>query len=345
MTTINALKFDEYSGICICDEQRGWNPENMRIMSSDKIRPVVPQYIQQEFGLSAAYGNTGSSSIGDEIKYKLARLIDQEYQRRLNLNKKKKLEEFMTVREIAEMAYQLMIDIKHQNVSDEILSKFGFTEEEFIQGFYVREGEKYEIKEKDVIEKVYQHMTWEKRGKESMPVFLNAAIVAGYDEKEGFSIYHLSQIEQFSRSVDKFFVTDGSGRDPTNLVFSEYLETLPATGRNSIDRVEGLFTAIAAVQYACRRSIGVGGYAHIKYIDGRQKDRSKMMIDIEDSRAKLASELVAAGKSGLISHDHVLEMLDNLVYKNKSTKSVNEMMWKKTKDVKKLHRLLRGYKI
>lgn len=345
MTTINAMKLNDYSGICICDEQRSWNPEFIRIRSSDKIKSVVPAYIQQEYGLAAAYGNTGSSSIGDEIKAKLIRGIDGEYRKKLEGNRRKKPSDFLTVREIADMAYQIMIDIKHQHVNDEMLSKLGFTSEEFIQGFYERKGVKFEIKDRDVIEKAYQHISWDKRGNESQAIFGNAAIVAGYDEREGFSIFHISQMEQFLKPVDKFFITDGSGREPTNLVFADFVEGFPAAERNSMDRVEGLFASIAAVQFASHRSIGVGGYFHIKYIDGRMKDNSKKMIDIDDSRAKLASELVTASSSGLLGTGCAMELLDRLIFQSDSPETVNREMWKESADPDAMRRLLRGYKI
>ena len=78
MTSINALRFDEYSGILICDEQRSWNDDKIKIFSSDKIKPVTPERVLKEQGIAVCYGNTGTSSVGDELKFTIQKRISQE---------------------------------------------------------------------------------------------------------------------------------------------------------------------------------------------------------------------------------------------------------------------------
>ena len=76
MTTINALKINHNLGVMMCDEQRHWNPERMKIYAADKIRPVVPPEITERYRTAAAYGNTGTSSIGDELRLTIYREIE-----------------------------------------------------------------------------------------------------------------------------------------------------------------------------------------------------------------------------------------------------------------------------
>jgi hypothetical protein len=78
MTSINALRFNEHEGAMTCDEQRGWNDENLRIQVADKIRAVVPDRMVEELGVVAAYGNTGTSSIGDELRLTIRTRIEEE---------------------------------------------------------------------------------------------------------------------------------------------------------------------------------------------------------------------------------------------------------------------------
>ena len=50
MTSINAIKFDDYSGACVCDEARCWNDEGMKIYTAEKMKPCVPGEISQRYG-------------------------------------------------------------------------------------------------------------------------------------------------------------------------------------------------------------------------------------------------------------------------------------------------------
>ena len=83
MTSINAIRFDKYSGALVCDEQRGWNPENMIINAADKIKSVVPDDVVESTGMVACYGNTGTSTIGDELKFNIRKRVRQEYDKLL----------------------------------------------------------------------------------------------------------------------------------------------------------------------------------------------------------------------------------------------------------------------
>ena len=51
MTSVNAMKFDDYSGIMVCDEARCWGPDKMTFYTSEKVRPIISSEIQRDLGI------------------------------------------------------------------------------------------------------------------------------------------------------------------------------------------------------------------------------------------------------------------------------------------------------
>jgi len=344
MTSINAVRFDEYSGILICDEQRSWNDDKIKIFSSDKIKPVTPERVQKEQGIAVCYGNTGTSSVGDELKFTIQKRIAQEYDKLIE-----KLDEvpehFMTVEQLAQIAFETQIQMKREHIDETFMGRYGINTNDFIAGYYQKGSEKIEIKDKDIINTVHDNLQWKDRKGEMTPVFLNAGIFAGYEPREGFRIFSLSLIDFSCEPVQEIFLADGSGRDQCTIVFSEYASSkiLPER-RGNIDRVEGLITAIKGVNKASWHNIGVGGYYNIIYIDGRRPNLERL-VEISDHRSKLAAEIVLSMTSHLISYSDTAALVEELIYGGGSFEEVHEKFMKKVKDQKKVKKLLRGYRV
>src|SRR4030043_993717 len=104
MTSINAMKFDDHSGVLICDEQRLWNQEQMSINSCDKIRSIIRSDIQKELGLVACYGNTGTSSIGDQFCETMKKRIAEDFDKEFKKSRKKPAS-FKTIEDMAYRHY------------------------------------------------------------------------------------------------------------------------------------------------------------------------------------------------------------------------------------------------
>jgi hypothetical protein len=224
MTSINAIKFNNYSGAMVSDEQRHWNPENMKIYAAEKVKPCVPPALTREYGLVAAYGNTGTSTVGDELKTTIKRRIQEEYDKEFEkLGKKPK--EFRTIEQLAFSAFDVITRMKRDHIDQELLGKFGFNSNDFVRGFYVKDGKRIDITDKETIRNVDERITWKGRGEDSKAVFLNAGIFAGYEPKEGFNVFHFSMIEHYCEPVEVIFVAEGSGLDTANLVLADYAGT------------------------------------------------------------------------------------------------------------------------
>jgi hypothetical protein len=119
MTSINALRIDRELGIMMCDEQRHWNPERLKIYAADKIRLIVPHEVTERYRLAAAYGNTGTSSIGDELRLTIYREIEKLYHARCE-EEGRPPERFMTVEEIASFTFRIISRMKARHIDGEL---------------------------------------------------------------------------------------------------------------------------------------------------------------------------------------------------------------------------------
>lgn len=344
MTSINAIKFNSMQGAMLCDEQRGWNEEDMMIMTADKIKPVTTPTIEKKLRFAASYGNTGTSSIGDELKFKIMQKVTDKYNQLVKL-KGDTITELMTIEELANEAFNIQIELKHRHIDETFKGRYGFTTSEFLAGKYSKGDESVEIKQEDIIASVHDDITWQKRTGDMTPVFLNAGIIAGYEPREGFRIFHLSLIEHLCEPVQEIFLNDGSGRDMSMVLMTEYTNNLSIPERRGdIDPVEGLFAMINAVNAASRFNLGVGGYFNIILFDGKAEEAQNIRTEISDFRAKLASHIVHAAYLGILTENKAKDLLGELIFEKVSFERVFNSMMKQARNEKKLSRMMRGYK-
>ncbi|MBN1297036.1 hypothetical protein JXA80_09660 [bacterium] len=326
MTSINAIRFDHYSGAMVCDEQRGWNPENMIINSADKIKSVVPPDIMEATGLSAAYGNTGTSTIGDELKFNIKKRIRKEFDAQVEKTGKAPAS-VATIQKLAQWAFEAQTELKRTHINQTIQGRYGFSVNDFCRGFYKVDGKQIDIKDKEVITSIHDAITWKGRTGEMTSIFLNAGIIAGYEPESGFRIYTLSMIEHAYWPVQEIFLTDGSGRDMASVEMTNFSnrKTVPER-RGAIHPVEGLFEMIHAVNTACRHDIGCEGYLNIMLFNGK-KTNSERLIQINDDRAKLASEIVRCHDGRFIEKMKALELIDGLLYGGATWVEIEDRFW------------------
>ncbi|MHC5036708.1 MAG: hypothetical protein ACYTHM_05285 [Planctomycetota bacterium] len=343
MTSINAMKFDDDSGACIFDEERGWNDEGMKTTTVEKMKPVSPEVVTEAFGLVAVYGNTGTSTIGDELRLTIRHRIQKEYEKAETLAGGKPAS-FLTIAEVAKLAFEVITKLKHTHIDEEMEGRYGFKTRDFINASYEAGGKKVEIKDGDLVKKLDEMITWKARSREGYSVFLNSGIIAGYEPREGFRLFNLSMIEHLCEPVQQVFQADGSGRDLANVVFTEFTNSLGIPERRGdFNRVEGMMGMIAALNAAGRHDIGVGGYFNIICFDGRRKEHADKMWMINDHRAKLASEIVKAATHELIPFTAAGDLIEDLIFEGGEFGSVEESFLKKAKDAKALVRFLRGW--
>lgn len=346
MTVINAMIFDKYSGAMCCDEQTSIG-EVRKMMSSDKIQKIVPSKIRENAKFEAVYGGTGTTAIGDEIRRRIKIRLRENYDKTL-IKSKESSESFVSMTDLFQIAYEEMMKVKHRHIDDIVSGYFNFSTADYMQGFYKdANDEKIEISQKDLKDKVFGLINW-KDSDEVDSIFLNAAIIAGFDSTGEFKICKLSmKTEMLLQIADSVFETVGSGSDSAQLIFSDYAgnKTLDER-RNHIDRVEGMIQLLRATNAAAKYNMGVGGYFNIVLFDSSEDVPSRRLFEVFDSKAKLASEVVFAYYNKFIDYETTYELIDELIFKRqKPFEEMNARFINASTDKTKMLRFLRGYKM
>ena len=346
MTVINAMIFDKHSGAMCCDEQTSIG-EVRKMMSSDKIQKIVPSKIRDNVKFEAVYGGTGTTAIGDEIRRGIKIRLSENFNKSL-IRSKESAESFVSMNDLFQIAYEEMMKVKHRHIDDIVSGYFNFSTADYMQGYYKDfKDEKIEISQKDLKEKIFDLINW-KNADEVDSIFLNAAIIAGFDSSGEFRICKLSmKTEMLLQIADSVFETVGSGSDSAQLIFSDYAgnKTLDER-RNHIDRVEGMIQLLRATNAAAKYNMGVGGYFNIVLFDSSEDDPAKRLFEIFDSKAKLASEVVFAYYNKFIDYETTYELIDELIFKRqKPFEEMNARFINASTDKIKMLRFLRGYKI
>jgi len=345
MTSVNAIKFDKYSGAMVCDEQRHWNDERMKIYAADKIRSVVPADISVRYGLYACYANTGTSAIGDELRLTIYREVEKKYQR-ICMEQGKVPDKFMTLEELARFTFEIIRQMKHKHTDEHLLQKYGFTTSELIAGEYTREGKVYSIENKEVIRKALTEISLKPGTTAMNAVFGNGGIITGFDKEEGFGIYNYSMKEGFVEKVECGYVALGSGGDTTNFVLPRWFNTTGVEGREKgVDPLDGLIAVIDAVNMATEHNLGVDGYYNIILFDQSEETVNGAYIEINDHRSRLATEFVRAKRAGFISIDICREGINGILRQDKDVDWGEKFLWASTENHHEMHRMLRGYPV
>jgi hypothetical protein len=342
MTSINGIRFDEWSGAMVCDEQRHWNPDRMKMFAADKIKPVVPPEIAARYGFAAAYGNTGTSTIGEELRAVIRSRVAREYKEAVERLGEPPAE-FLSMEDLAGMVFEEQRLLKERHVDEQLQGRYGFRTRDLCRQSYAKEGAQVEINAKEVLEAAENLATFKEKKGDSRAVFGNAGIVGGYSPKDGFRLFQFSMTDGTWNPVEAVFVAHGSGSDAANIRFAEYAAHRIPELSDTVDPVDGVTAAIAAVNAAARTNLGVGGYFNILLFDGRA-EKAEVLREIQDHRSKLASEIVRAEEEGWVPEKTAREMIGDLLFREEPFEAVLRRFHAAGKSRARLSRLLRGYR-
>jgi len=345
MTSINAMRLDFHSGILLCDEARYWNPEWMIFFTPEKIRSVVRTDISRDQDTFLFLGTTGTSSIGDEIIDRTEKAISARYDA-LKREQGKTPEGFLGVDELARLSWQVIIDLTRLHVDDFLKGKYGFTTEDLVRGSFTGpDGKSVPIEQEKVIDEAFKYATFEGMPDEVKGIFGNSHVMGGYDPRNGFKIFYMTERTPVCEEVQEIFLAQGSGRDTTDLQYCHFANTRTVRERRGdVDRVEGLVAMLRGLDMAFRLTAGVSGYPKIIYFNAREKDPQKRLIEFSDMRSKLAAEIVAAGREGHLHDEEVHELVGGLVFDGRPFAEVDAELFRRARHGEEaLFRFLRGW--
>ncbi|MCD4654783.1 hypothetical protein K8T06_12725 [bacterium] len=346
MTSINALRLDEHSGLLLCDEARYWNPEWMIFYTPEKIRRIVNHQITDVQKSVMFMGQTGSSSIGDEWIAEVTRTIEEKYNNALKTGGKS-AEELVRLNSLARVVFETIIQIKHVHVNDFLKGKFGFTSTDLIRGFYMdSEKGKVKISNSEQIKNALKYMTFSENSEEVKGIFGNSQILAGYHPKDGFRMYYMTERWPVCEEIHEIFIAQGSGRDTCDLNYARFADTRKLAERRTemaIPRSKGLFALLKGLGQAMEQTAGIGGYPKITYINGHKRKSAEWVLEISDCRSKLALEMVVASVEGFLQQNQVENLLEELIFNEGDFFHINDRFFQTVNDSKRLERFLRSY--
>ena len=348
MTSINVMKLSRHSGLLVCDEARYWNPEWMIFYTPEKIRRIIGNDIQNEQKVVMFMGQTGSSSIGDEWIEETRRRISNEYHQ-IKVKKGKSPKNFMTLRQLADLTFNNITQIKHEHVNDFIVGKFGFDQDTVISGKYYIQDEEIKVSDKNVLEKARNYMDFSGAPEDVKGIFGNSQILAGYRRDEGFKIFYMTERWPVCEEVHEIFLAQGSGRDTCDLRYARYADTRRLKQRRGdlpINRTDALIALLSGVNTAMNLTAGIGGYPKIIYIDAHDNQNPENWVtEICDKRSRLAAEIVSAYDAHLLRKDITDKLIEGLIFQDVSFEKINTLLFESSTEPQTLFRFLRGYPI
>jgi hypothetical protein len=344
MTTINAMKFDFNGGIMISDEETSMG-DGFLSEVSDKIRVCVPAEITRRYGISAAIGNTGNVTIGAILKERFFQHLGRRYRESLN-EQGVPAEKFMSIDEMAELYFDIIMEVNREKLDEKLKSEFGFTGVDFLRGKYFNEtGEEVAINDKDIVDTITDWLSNKNEPSQMKLIFQNASIMAGFDRKNGFQIYHFDQRYGYWNRMNIPYIAEGSGRHSVDPMLYDFIENLFVNQRrDGVPKVKGTCELISAVNGCEKHEAGIGGYFNIIIFDG-SKDNDEIVKEINDSSAKLASNIIKARDHGFIGEDVAEKLIEALLFNDMDFSDVYNEFMRESSDVETMRFMLRGYKV
>ncbi|MFC1852157.1 hypothetical protein ACFL27_18335 [candidate division CSSED10-310 bacterium] len=340
MTSVNAMRINNDTGILLCDEASYWNEEWMILYTPDKIQGVVGYDLIEQYRLALFIGMSGSSMMGERVMDGLTNRITKLYEQAVSrLGHPPK--QFVTLEKLAWEAYNVASEVKAEYIDDFLISHFGFKTADLVAGHYKKDGKTIAIDDEDIQNEALKFVTFKGQPAEVGYIYKNTLFIAGYSPADGFKMYFLSTTTPVCEEVSEIYVTGGSGTDTTDLVYSDFAaQNQLRERREGLDLIDATIAAFSGLGTAFRLTAGVAPYPNFIYIDGQSE---QLVQKTFDHRSQFISEVVIAGNNDLIPRATVRELVDKVLFKDLSFHEANQIFMARARNKRDLELFLRGY--
>lgn len=336
MAIVNALRFDKSSVGIIADEEY-WFLGRRKSYFQDTLQHLTDEEIIEKTGIIAVYGGTGTPSFHWDIIKKSRAKIKEEFSSRAKNIK--------TIYDISKIVLDVLQEVKRERINQKLKFMYGFTIDDVNRGYFEFEGKKYDIKQKKIKDKSLGLVMGSEKSFLTNPILQNKAVICGYDQKDGVSMYYLNSENSVMSFTSGGYEAIGPGKYASGLAFAEFFQGMPLyKRREGFSRIEGMIQLINSAIMAADYYNEVGGLFNIIFIDGEKKNPGDRIIEVFDNKGKLASEIVRSFKLGMITKEDTGRLIDELIFKGANIDLLEEQLYKSSKDADKLELLLRGYK-
>lgn len=340
MATVNALRLSQNSGGIISDEET-WLFGRRRLFISDSISSLLTPEQSALLSMEVVFAGVGSISLTHEVFRNVRHHINAAFEADLQAS----AFPWPSVDALATLCHREFQAAIRRRINAILRMRYGFDLASFQRGYFEKNSQKIEIRQKRVIEDCLALI--EPSGEVSAflkPVFDNEALVAGYDKVNGFQIYELD-----ARSQEKFLAPSaycnlGRGADVGSIALADMINrrTLQER-RQGIEKIEGIIELIHSANMTSQFNNQVGGYFTIIILDGDQADRNLRFQEIMDHEARLASEIVTVLKAGLLSPSAARVLIEKILQRQ-TLAEIEQEFFASVANRRHLDLVLRGYK-
>ena len=342
MALVNSLKFNFHSGAIITDEEY-FIGGRRRVHTADNMRSLLTDEMSNELNLEAVYGGSGNiavtSSVVDKLVFELSKKYS-EFKRSGNISNM-----FFTLEDVARIALRIFQSVSKDMVEKKLQGLFGFGLNDFNRCYYMRNGEKIEIKEEKIVSKAMDIIML--KGDAMKDLNEIEGIIIGTDQNNGFTTYDFYGGMTHLYISTSIYNAVGAGSTTTSLAFSDMINSLSLdVRRNGVDRIFGLVELIRITNQAAIKNSEIGGYYDLIYLDGSAENHMERFLEVTGDKSQFLKELVGAYDNSLVSKEFCFQLTDKIVFQNSEfdLSEAENTLFGNTTDPVRLEMFMRGYK-
>ncbi len=336
MGIVNILKFDDYAGAIITDEED--NFQVRRTFFRDNLYRLIDLEIAKKLNMEVIYGGVGDAALHHEIYDFVAREIRQDFKI------KKKKSSYKTVEAVGRLVIKALNSALKRKSNNRLRYLFGFNADDLNRGYFTKDGKKYEIKQEKIVKKALEISTKNEEATKRRGACEDHSLIIGFDPENKLCMYNIKAECSVLSHVSGGFDTIGTGKYASVLSFAKCVGRKEQKVRNSgMDHAEGMVELIHSAIYAAEYCTFIGGLFHINYLNGTKKDQK--IVEYDEIHVKLATEIVHALHARLIDRATSIKLIRDLMFKGVSEDLVEAELYRSAQEPMKLDTYLRGYKL
>ncbi|HPQ40982.1 MAG TPA: hypothetical protein PLV45_11475 [bacterium] len=336
MALVNFLKFSADSGAIISDEEY-WNVFFRKRMHGDNLHSLLTADQAEKLAVQAVYGGVGYPSVHREVvvdtRERIARCI-----------RENGTDTLQRVKDVARIAFDALQAAIRRRIDQKLQFYYGFSTDELNAGQFRVADETWPIASPEVLDKSRKLASRETRDTLLKAVLDAKAAVFGYDA-DGMTGYYLAGENSIMGYVHEGFEAIGSGKYASGLVFGQDFKAKTLKMRQQgYAPATGMFELIDSAYLAGEHFKEVGGNYNVVILDRAAKKPADRYRQVFDETARLATEIVRAVRAGLLPRETAIGLIEGLLFKGKSIKTVENQLFTSATDSTALELILRGYK-
>lgn len=340
MALVNVLQFSPDTGAIISDEEF-WNVHFRKRLYADNLASLLDDRMANDWRMEAVYGGVGYPSLHHEIVELTKTRLQATY-----ATGNEGTGRPVIVKEVARTAFECLQEMIRRRIDQKLVFFFGFNADDLTRGYYLKNGKRIDISNKKVKEGATAILTGDKADVVLKAAMQSKAVVFGFDDTYGITMYHLSIENWVMGYVHEGFEAIGAGKYASGLILGQDFKTKTFAARKAGYSVgEGILELFESAVLATDHFKEVGGNFNLIFLDRQAGQRATRIIELRDHEARLATEITRAVSANLLQRETAWGFLEDLLWSKKPWQAIDTALFASVTDSDQLHFLLRRYKM